>query len=84
MVNSQLPTSNLQRRSRCPGDYRRSICRLGVGNWILGIVLSLGLAVAGCAKAKAKTVAEAPALQVPEPPPRVVAPVGGGARTNTT
>jgi hypothetical protein len=42
---------------------------------MLGIVLSLGLALSGCAKAKAKTVAEGPPLQVPEPPPRVLAPV---------
>lgn len=43
-------------------------------NWVLGVLLCLALAVSGCAKAKAKEIAEGPPLQVPEPPPRVVVP----------
>ena len=37
--------------------------------------MCVALAAGGCAKAKAKTIAEGPPLQVPEPPPRVLVPV---------
>jgi hypothetical protein len=51
--------------------------RVGFGLWALGFGLCLSVSVpfTGCAKAKAKTIAEGPALQVPEPPPRVLTPV---------
>ena len=65
MIKSQKPN----RKSQAPIP----VFFLGFGIWVLGFGICLPLA--GCAKAKAKTVAEGPALQVPEPPPRVLSPV---------
>jgi hypothetical protein len=83
----QVPTGSLvltAARTTSTGSYaigrRHAILsrpgfRLGFGIWVLGFGIWLSLGVAGCAKTKAKTVAEGPTLQVPEPPPRVLAPV---------
>jgi hypothetical protein len=43
--------------------------------WGVAFAICLTLMIAGCAKAQAKAVAEGPPLQVPEVPPRVLAPV---------
>jgi hypothetical protein len=69
----QLLDRDVARRSRAIVGF--GFKRLGFGTWVLGFGICLALAASGCAKTKAKTVAEGPALQVPEPPPRVLAPV---------
>ena len=43
--------------------------------WAFAGVVALGVGSSACAKARAETVPDGPPLQVPEPPPRVVAPV---------
>jgi hypothetical protein len=43
--------------------------------WSLGFGILLALSASGCAKARAETVPDGPPLQMPEPPPRVLAPV---------
>jgi len=48
--------------------------KVRVGYWALSLALC-ALTAAGCAKAQAKTTAAGPPLEVPEPPPRVLAPV---------
>src|SRR5438552_18553809 len=48
--------------------------RVLVGHWALSIALC-ALITSGCAKAQAKGTAGGPPLQVPAPPPRVLAPV---------
>ena len=45
--------------------------RIGHAGWSL-LTLSLGVAAAGCFHASAKTVGDAPPLEMPSPPPRVV------------
>jgi hypothetical protein len=45
--------------------------RIGHAGWSL-LTLSLGVATAGCFHASAKTVGDAPPLEMPSPPPRVV------------
>ena len=47
--------------------------RLAFGIWIVGLWICL--AASGCAKAQAKGAAGGPPLEVPAPPPRVLAPV---------
>ena len=49
------------------------------GIWALGVGLSLALAASGCAKARAESVPNGPPLAVPQPPPRVLAPVDAPA-----
>ena len=48
--------------------------RLGFGICLLGFGL-LAASAAGCANAQAKAAAAGPPLEVPEPPPRLLAPV---------
>jgi len=64
MTNSQRRNSQLPMH----GAWFRIGVFLGVG------VLGVGSLV-GCAKARAATVPDGPPLQMPEPPPRVLAPV---------
>ena len=47
------------------------------GSWIMSLVACavLALSASACAKARAETVPDGPPLQMPEPPPRVLAPV---------
>jgi len=66
--NSQLPI-------KMTSAVRRS--RTRVRRW-LAVVLGIGISVAsaaGCAKARAATVPDGPPLAIPQPPPRVFAPV---------
>ena len=52
--------------------------RKPLGSW-LAIILGVGISAAsaaGCAKARAATVPDGPPLAMPQPPPRVFAPVG--------
>lgn len=66
--NSQLP---IKMTSAVRGSRTR------VRRW-LAVVLGIGISVAsaaGCAKARAATVPDGPPLAIPQPPPRVFAPV---------
>jgi type IV secretory pathway VirB10-like protein len=55
---------------------RRSRLSFGFGIWSLGFGIFLAaVSAAGCAKAQAKGAAAGPPLEVPQPPPRVLAPV---------
>ena len=68
----RLRVTNLRR----PGwttSPRPAIARAG-RLWLFGVLLIAALSLAGCAKAQAKAAADGPPLQVPEPPPRVLAP----------
>jgi len=70
MTNRQLPISDSQRGARV--QWTR---RVALGIWIAGCGLSAATA-AGCAKARAETMApDGPPLAMPAPPPRVLAPV---------
>jgi len=69
MMKSQKPNPKTQLPKR-----KTPLSHLGLGIWRLGFGILLCVAFTGCAKAKAKTVAEGPPLQVPEPPPRVLVP----------
>ena len=68
MNNLQLPTPNVQCWPRRGREAARAI--------VLGIcVLGIGSSVAACAKARAETAPDGPPLAMPEPPPRVLAPL---------
>ena len=70
MTKSQIPHP----KERLQG--MTAFGRLGFGLWVLGFGICLSALSAGaCAKASAASVPNGPPLQVPEPPPRVLAPV---------
>jgi type IV secretory pathway VirB10-like protein len=54
---------------------RLSGLRHGTITTLLAIVVSIGAATAGCARARAATQPVSPALDAPPPPPRVITPV---------
>jgi outer membrane biosynthesis protein TonB len=63
----------IKSRIRHPDRARRLAARR-LGLWVLGCAI-LAASAAGCAKARAETVPDGPALATPAPPPRVLAPV---------
>jgi len=70
-MSSQLSNAQL------PHGSTRSMRRRPIGSW-LAILLGVGISAAlatGCAKARAATVPDGPPLAMPQPPPRVFAPV---------
>src|SRR5262245_9993241 len=57
---------------------RHSVRAMRSGRWVLslvGLVLVVAALASGCAKAQAKSAPAGPPLDVPPPPPRVLAPV---------
>lgn len=73
-MNVQLSNSQIPNEKTCPVVR---LSRPHLGSW-LAIVLGIGIvaaSAAGCAKARAATVPDGPPLAMPQPPPRVFAPV---------
>jgi hypothetical protein len=73
MTNSEGTNYQLPRRAPARGiSWVRD--RVLVGIWVLGVAICAA-SLAGCAKAQAKNAPDGPPLEMPEPPPRVLAPV---------